>query len=161
MPEEEKTEEKQKAPREPSQEETAVMIADQLGETEEIPRAQILAIVRGLGRTQAKVLLQQTLDIEAGGGMMVLDSSRRRTLGGIYFESFLYDGQDQTGRQAAQKTNDEEARWRGTDWRSGYHRDALGGPHRRHQRSRRDDLSSTRSRDVLEPCCLRCASKPS
>lgn len=74
-----------KPAQEPSQEETANMIADQLGETEETPRTQILSIVRALGRTQARALLQQTLDLEAEGGMTVLDGSRRRTPGGVYF----------------------------------------------------------------------------
>lgn len=61
------------------------MIADKLGETGEQLRMQILQIVRGLGHTQARALLQQALDLEAGEGMMVQDGSRRRTPGGIYF----------------------------------------------------------------------------
>jgi len=107
MPEEEKTEQtpesrplhkpKSETPNEPSQEETAAMIADELSETEETPRAQILSIVRGLGRTQAKVLLQQALDLEASGGMMVLDGSRRRSLGGIYFHLAYTTGKTKRG----------------------------------------------------------------
>jgi len=87
MAEEEKAEQalQQKPQREPSQEETAALIADELGETEELPRAQILSIVRGLGRTQAHDLLQQVREIEASGGIMLQDGSRRRTPGGIYF----------------------------------------------------------------------------
>ena len=103
--EEEKTEQearprrkpKSEGVREPSQQETAVMIADQLGETGEEPRAQILTIVRGLGRTQARALLQQALDLEASGGMMVLDGSRRRTLGGIYFHLAYTTGKTKRG----------------------------------------------------------------
>jgi len=85
--EEDKTEQtpKTQAPREPSQQETAMMIADQLDETEPGPRMQLVNIVRALGRTQARALLQETLDVEAGGGMMLPDGSRRRTPGGIYF----------------------------------------------------------------------------
>jgi hypothetical protein len=88
---------KPEPPREPSQQETAAMIADELGETEKIPRAQIVTIVRGLGRTQARRLLQQALDLEANGGMMVLDGSRRRTLGGIYFHLAYTTGKTKRG----------------------------------------------------------------
>jgi len=128
MLEEEKTEQesepkrvrkpKSEGVREPSQQETAAMIADQLGETEEVPRAQIVTIVRGLGRTQARALLQQALDLEASGGMMVLDGSRRRTVGGIYFHLAYTTGKTKRGgkplRRPMKKQSDEEVptlRW--------------------------------------------------
>ena len=73
------------AAREPSQFMTAMLIADQIGETQAGPRAQIVQIVRALGRTQARALLDQTMQIEENGGMLVPDGSRRRTPGGIFF----------------------------------------------------------------------------
>jgi hypothetical protein len=67
------------------QDEVAAAIAERLGETEEVPRKGIAQIVRAAGRTQAIALLEQTLQIEAAGGMMLPDGSRRRTLGGVFF----------------------------------------------------------------------------
>ena len=88
MAEEEKTEptSKSKPPHEPSQEETAAMIADELGQRQarvRVPRSS--GLYAGCGRTQARALLQQVLVLEAGDGMMVQDGSRHRTPGGIYF----------------------------------------------------------------------------
>ena len=74
------------ATREPSQYQTAMMIADQLGETQPAPRYAILRIVNALGRTQARQLLDHALEIEEQGGMMLSDGSRRRTPGGIFFD---------------------------------------------------------------------------
>ena len=42
-------------------------------------------VVWHLGIEQAQALLQQTLDIEAQGGMMTLDGQQRRTPGGVFF----------------------------------------------------------------------------
>lgn len=81
-----------------SQQETAITIADQLGETASGPRMQIGRIVRTLGRTQAQALLQETLEIEAGGGMMLPDNSRRRTIGGIYFHLVYTKGKPKEGK---------------------------------------------------------------
>src|SRR5437763_6648260 len=74
------------------------MIAEQLGETGEDQRKQILHIVWVLGRTQARALLQQTLDIETKGGMMLPDNSRRRTPGGAYFFLAYTTGQPKPGK---------------------------------------------------------------
>lgn len=71
--------------REPSQAEVAAMIADQLGEQEESARQQILRIVQALGRTQSRQFLTHAFQAEEHGGMMTLDGSRRRTVGGIFF----------------------------------------------------------------------------
>src|SRR5262245_24785377 len=71
--------------REPSQGEVAAMIADTLSETEFGVRNTIFQIVKAAGRTHAKELLAKTLEVEASGGMMVPDGSRRRTLGGVFF----------------------------------------------------------------------------
>lgn len=74
------------AAREPSQYQTAMMIADQLGETQPAPRYAILRIVNALGRTQSRQLLDHALEIEEQGGMMLSDGSRRRMPGGIFFD---------------------------------------------------------------------------
>lgn len=84
--------------REPSQEEVAAMIADALGETEEGPRKSIFDIVRALGRTQSRQLLTQTLQIEANGGTMLPDNSRRRTPGGIFFHLAYTVGKAKSGK---------------------------------------------------------------
>src|SRR5207247_9729019 len=65
--------------------ETAQLIAEQLGENAEEPRAQIYRTVKRLGIEQALGFLQQTHEIEAQGGRMVTDGSRRRTPGGVFF----------------------------------------------------------------------------
>ena len=85
--------------REPSQEDVAAMIADQLGETEAWPRRNIVIIVRALGRTQSRQLLAQTLQIEANGGMMLPDNSRRRTPGGVFFHLAYTTGQPKPGKK--------------------------------------------------------------
>jgi CspA family cold shock protein len=63
----------------------AADIAARLGETEEEPRVQLERVVRYLGAEHALALAQETLDIEAGGGMMLRDGSRRHTPGGVFF----------------------------------------------------------------------------
>jgi hypothetical protein len=60
-------------------------IAEQLGETEEEPRATILRVVERLGAQAALALLQEAQAIEAGGGLWLGDGSRRRTPGGVFF----------------------------------------------------------------------------
>ncbi len=85
--------------REPSQEDVAAMIADQLGETEAWPRRNIVIIVRALGRTQSRQLLAQALQIEANGGMMLPDNSRRRTPGGVFFHLAYTTGQPKPGKK--------------------------------------------------------------
>jgi hypothetical protein len=46
---------------------------------------QINVIVEKFGVDAAMAMLQETLDIEANGGMLVSEGTRRRTLGGIFF----------------------------------------------------------------------------
>jgi PHAX RNA-binding domain len=82
---EEQTEQLPQRHREPSQAETAAMIADALGETEEGVRQSIVLIVKALGRTQSRQLLNFALQAEEHGGMMLPSGSRRRTVGGIFF----------------------------------------------------------------------------
>jgi hypothetical protein len=60
-------------------------IADQLGETDELPRRQIARTVRTLGEDRARLLLAEALAIESAGGELLPDGSRRRTPGGVFF----------------------------------------------------------------------------
>jgi hypothetical protein len=60
-------------------------IADTLGETEHQPRAKLRNIVAAFGDEAALALLAEVQQIEADGGMMLPDGSRRRTPGGVYF----------------------------------------------------------------------------
>ena len=64
---------------------TAATIAAQLGETERIPQQTIWRIVRTLGPERAQAFVAQAQEIEANGGMVIPDGSRKRTLGGIFF----------------------------------------------------------------------------
>ena len=65
--------------------ETAANIAQQLGETDSIPQEQIRRIVERLGPEATLTLLRETREIEAQGGMLLPDRSRRRTPGGVFF----------------------------------------------------------------------------
>ncbi len=65
--------------------ETTRLIAEQLAETEEEPRRLISRIVKHLGTDLSLAFLQRTHEIEAAGGLMLPDQSRRRTIGGVYF----------------------------------------------------------------------------
>jgi hypothetical protein len=60
-------------------------IADALGETQAQPRRQIKQIVALCGEDFAEDLLAETQRIEADGGMMTGDGSRRRSPGGVFF----------------------------------------------------------------------------
>lgn len=60
-------------------------IIDTLGETEPTPVRQITLIVSYCGVEQAMGWLHEAQRIEANGGMMTTDQSRRRTLGGVFF----------------------------------------------------------------------------
>jgi hypothetical protein len=79
--------------------EVAAIIAERLGETEELPRKGIVQIVHAAGRTQAVALLEQTLQVEAAGGMMLPDGSRRRTPGGVYFHLAYTIGKSKSGKK--------------------------------------------------------------
>jgi len=60
-------------------------IAALLGETEQEPTRQIVRALRVLGTERVRALVDQALEVEASGGMMLPDGSRRRTVGGIFF----------------------------------------------------------------------------
>lgn len=83
--------------RELSHYETAMWIADQLGENEQGTRKHLICIVKALGRTQARAFLTETWSIEEQGGMMVPDGSRRRTPGGIYLHLVYTKGVPKAG----------------------------------------------------------------
>jgi len=63
----------------------AAQISDQLGEAEWGPRKLIEAVVDLCGVEFAQQLLDESLRIDADGGMMVVNEERKRTLGGIFF----------------------------------------------------------------------------
>ncbi len=64
---------------------TAAAIAAQLGETHAGARATIWRTVRTIGPERAQAFVVLALDVEANGGMLIPDGSRKRTLGGIFF----------------------------------------------------------------------------
>jgi len=69
-----------------STEDTVSQIAKALGEVEEIPLTQIAGVVRVLGDDGAQALLKETLEIEAKGGQLLADGTRRRSPGGVFFQ---------------------------------------------------------------------------
>jgi PHAX RNA-binding domain-containing protein len=68
-----------------SLDETAATIAKQLGDMDPIPQEQVRRIVERLGAEAALTILRETLEIEAQGGMLLPDRSRRRTPGAVFF----------------------------------------------------------------------------
>jgi len=60
-------------------------IAAQLGETARGPLGQVGRVVSRLGADRARAFLRRTQEIEAAGGLMLPDGSRRRTPGGVFF----------------------------------------------------------------------------
>jgi RNA recognition motif-containing protein len=69
----------------PKQRKIIEEIAAALGETEEVPRRQIEAVVTLCGTSFAQTILAETLEIAAAGSLAVSDGSRPRTPGGIFF----------------------------------------------------------------------------
>ena len=60
-------------------------IAEHLGETEPEPLQLLRKVVKKLGPEQALAFLEETQEIEAQGGLLLPDGSRRRTPGGVFF----------------------------------------------------------------------------
>jgi RNA recognition motif-containing protein len=56
-----------------------------LDETDDVPRRQIDAIARLCGLPFVEALVQESLEVEAGPGIMTSDGTRRRTKGGVFF----------------------------------------------------------------------------
>lgn len=65
--------------------ETAAKIAAQLGETEYVARKQIERIVYVCSIEFVQQALHDALQIEAEGGLLLPDGSRRHTPGGVFF----------------------------------------------------------------------------
>src|SRR3712207_1129799 len=63
----------------------AQQLAAQLGETEKPPRAQIRQILQTIGPARTQAFVDQALEVEASGGMLLPVGSRKRTLGGVFF----------------------------------------------------------------------------
>ncbi len=63
----------------------ATRIAWELSEADPAAIGQIERIVKCLGAEAALAFLRETLEVEASGGMMLRDGSRRRTPGGAFF----------------------------------------------------------------------------
>jgi len=99
-----KTEQPLEQPREPSQSDVAREIARALGERDFGVLLQIRRIVKALGRTQSLKLLSDTLQIEKQGGMMTLDKSRRKTIGGIFLHLAYTTGQPKEGMHLPPRT---------------------------------------------------------
>jgi len=79
----------QRAMSEAYQKTLAQEIADILGEKQPLARKQIETIVGRFGDDGALQLLQETLAIEANGGMLTNNGTRRRTVGGVFFHLAL------------------------------------------------------------------------
>jgi hypothetical protein len=60
-------------------------IAEQSGESEAEPLQLLHKVVKKLGPEQALAFLKETQEVEAQGGLLLPDGSRRRTPGGVFF----------------------------------------------------------------------------
>ena len=76
----------QLTPEQQASRQAALRIADALGERVAGPRAQVVRVVQGRGIERAQALYEQAIEVEAAGGMMLPDGSRRRTPGGVFFK---------------------------------------------------------------------------
>ena len=66
--------------------EQAKTIAATLGESEPAPLAQIERALQVLGPDRVQLLVEETLQIEANGGMLTANGKQRRTPGGVFFK---------------------------------------------------------------------------
>lgn len=90
-------------------------IASELGETDIMARKQIAHVIFHEGVNGARALLKRTLEIEAQGGMLTGDNSRRRTPGGVFF--YLARGlviekrEEARARRAQEQANRPDFEW--------------------------------------------------
>ena len=63
----------------------AEQIADQLGETQHLPRKRIADVIRHAGADFARQAVVDATEVEANGGMLTKNGKRRRTYGGVFF----------------------------------------------------------------------------
>ncbi len=73
----------------PVDEQAVQSIAQALGETDRAVIAQLRRAMRVLGVDTIQALVAETQQIEAAGGMLTKDGSRRRTMGGVFFQLVL------------------------------------------------------------------------
>ncbi len=76
----------QLTPEQQATRQAAMRIADALDERVAGPRAQVGRVVQVLGIERAQAIYEQAMEVEAAGGMMLPDGSRRRTPGGVFFK---------------------------------------------------------------------------
>src|ERR1700730_12894113 len=69
----------------PTIDEAVTLLAEQLGEADRRVHKQLHHLVKLLGVEQSLAFLERALAIEAEGGMMLPDGTRRRTPGGVFF----------------------------------------------------------------------------
>lgn len=98
MIEQEVPKEEQEHPTKQEKCRVVAQIIGKLKETDPGARIRIHQIVKALGIKQSLALLEETLQIEASGGMMLPDGSRRRTPGGIWFLLAYTKGKPEEGR---------------------------------------------------------------
>jgi hypothetical protein len=60
-------------------------VADELGETNDKPRKQLANIINRCGIDFVQDILKETKEVEANGGLLIADGTRRRTTGGVFF----------------------------------------------------------------------------
>jgi CHAD domain-containing protein len=95
-------------------------IAQALGETKPAALGQIKRIVQTIGEERALAILQQALDVEQHGGLMLPDG-KRRTPGGVFFrlakeqttpeerrQIWFYQGRAKATQRAKQSVPGEE-----------------------------------------------------
>lgn len=63
----------------------AEQIADQLGETQRLPRKRIADVIRHAGADFARQAFNDATEVEANGGILTKNGKRRRTYGGVFF----------------------------------------------------------------------------
>ncbi|KAL8577283.1 hypothetical protein ACOMHN_062792 [Nucella lapillus] len=92
-------------------EEVAYFISNEL---QEAKVHLIRRVVQGVGRAKALDLLRETEKVQAGGGMLIMNGSRRRTPGGVYLTLLKTD--KDISKQQLDEVFEEENRWN-TDMR--------------------------------------------